>query len=124
LVELLYTNGGFDAFARNPLKDRAMAKPRQSLTPEQTEQARLLAQDIRDQAAEIADEVASLLFSVPDEQLFGDTEFRIRDQVLKLVARSIAARLDQKKTATPEPASTAPVAARPPDSTATARAIP
>ena len=101
-----------------------MTKPHQSLTPEQAEQARLLAQAIRDQAAEIADEVAALLVSVPDEQLFGDTEFRIRDKVLKLVARSIAARLDQKKTATPEPASTAPGAARPPDSTATVSVIP
>jgi hypothetical protein len=79
-----------------------------------------LAQDIHDQAVEIADEVAALLAELPDEQLFGNTELLIRDKVLKLVARSLAAKLDQKKTATTAPASTAPAVAKPPDSTASA----
>lgn len=88
------------------------------------EAPRALAQDIHDQAAEIAEEIAALLADIPDEQLFGNTELLIRDKVLKLVAHSLAAKLDQKKTATTAPASTAPGADKPPDSTATASETP
>jgi hypothetical protein len=83
-----------------------------------------LAQDIHDQATEIADEIAALLADMPDEQLFGNTELLIRDKVLKLVARSLAAKLDQKKTATTAPASTVPSAEKPPDSTVTVSETP
>jgi hypothetical protein len=100
------------------------AKAPRTAAPESQDAPRALAQDIHDQAAEIADEVAALLADIPDEQLFGNTELLIRDKVLKLVARSLAAKLDQKKTATTGRASTAPVAEKPPDSTATASEIP
>jgi hypothetical protein len=88
------------------------------------ESVRALAQDIHDQAAEIADEIVALLADMPDEQLFGNTELLIRDKVLKLVARSLAAKLDQKKTVTTAPASTAPSAEKPLDSTTTASETP
>jgi hypothetical protein len=100
------------------------ANARRAAPPEPQEPQSALAQDIRDQAAEIADEVAALLAEIPDEQLFGDTELLIRDKVLKLVARSLAAKLDQKKTATTAPALTAPSAEKPLDSTATASEAP
>ena len=91
-----------------------------SQAPRPQEARTTLAQDIHDQAAEIAEEIAALLANLPDEQVFGDTELVLRDTVLKLVARSLAAKLDQKKTAITAPASTAPSAEKLPDSTATA----
>jgi hypothetical protein len=116
-VERLYTKAILGAFARNPAaEDRAMAR---SLTPEQVEQADQLSADIRAQAEDIFREVAELLSTVPDAQLFGDTEFAVRDRVLKLVAHAYTARLAQKKTATSAPGSTARAAAKPPLSTAT-----
>jgi hypothetical protein len=96
-----------------------------STAPAQAQEARnALVQDIHEQAAEIAEEVAALLADLPAEQVFGDTEFLIRDKVLKLVARSLAAKLDQKKTAITGPASTASSAAKSLDSTATANETP
>jgi len=89
-------------------------------TPEQQRLAAAVAADLRDQAAGLLQEVADLLAAAPDEQLFGDTEFLVRDKILQLVARSYQARLAQKKTATSAPASTAPGAEATPPSTATA----
>jgi hypothetical protein len=102
----------------------SQAKARRAVPAQPQEPQSALIQDIHAQAAEIADEVAALLADLPDEQLFGNTELLIRDKVLKLVARSLAAKLDQKKTATTAPASTAPSAATPRDSTATASETP
>lgn len=90
-----------------------------TLTPEQAQQAAQLAADLRDQAEDILREVAELLSTVPDAQLFGDTEFAVRDRVLKLVAHAYTARLAQKKTATSAPGSTARGAAAPLRFTAT-----
>jgi len=101
-----------------------MAKIRRSVVPQPEEPQIALAQDIRDQAREIANEIAAFLADLPDEQLFGSTELLLRDKVLQLVAGALAAKLDQKKTATMARASTAPSAAKPPDSTATGSATP
>ena len=90
-------------------------------TPEQQQLAAAVAADIQEQAEAIVQEVADLLAAVPDAQLFGDTEFLVRDKVLQLVAHAYQARLAQKKTATSAPAATAPAADEPPPSTATAR---
>jgi hypothetical protein len=79
-----------------------------------------LAEVIRAQADDILQEVAQPLAEVPDERLFGDTEFAVRDRILRLVAAAYQARLAQKKSATSAPASTAPGADEPPPSTATA----
>jgi hypothetical protein len=86
-------------------------------TPEQDAQARQLGEDIRLQSAEILQEVAELLAAVPDEELFGDTEFVVRSKVLRIVAAAYQARVNQKKTATTDRASTARTAAEPPPST-------
>jgi hypothetical protein len=100
------------------------AKAPRTASAEPQAAPRALAQDIHDQAAEIAEEIAALLADIPDEQLFGNTELLIRDKVLKLVARSLAAKLDQKKTATTGPASTAQSAEKPRNSTASASETP
>ena len=95
-----------------------------TLTLEQQQRAQQLAQLIGADAAPIVQDIAELLATVPDEQLFGDTEFLLRDRVLKLIGCALNARLGQKKTATPAPASTARAAGKPPPSTATAPATP
>ncbi len=66
-------------------------------TAQQESQAHQLADDLRDQAAAILGKVAEILSEVPDEKLFGDTEFLVREQVLKLVATAFTTRLAQKK---------------------------
>jgi hypothetical protein len=86
--------------------------------------ARQLAADIQLQAAEILHDVAELLAAIPDEELFGDTEFVVRRKVLRIVAAAYQARIDQKKTATTAPASTARIAAKPLGSTGTASEAP
>lgn len=95
-----------------------------ALTPEQQQLAQEIAQLIRADATDIVQEIAEVLAATPDERLFGDTEFLLRDRVLKILGRALNARLAQKKTATPAPASTAPAAGKPPPSTATAPATP
>src|SRR5438093_12258282 len=82
----------------------AMAKRRTSEVDCPAEQ---LAEDIRAQANDIVREVAEFLNSVPDEQLFGDNEFIVRQKVLKIVAAAYTARVAQKKTARSVRASTA-----------------
>jgi len=99
-----------------------MSKATKRRQPE--EPAVQLADDLRDQAAAVMGEIAEFLRSVPDEKLFGDTEFVVRDQVLKLVASAFTARLAQKKTATSAVAPSVPTADEPPSSTAIASAIP
>jgi hypothetical protein len=91
-------------------------------TPEQDAQARQLGEDIRLQSAEILQEVAEFLAAVPDEELFGDTEFVVRSKVLRIVAAAYQARVSQKKTGTTDRASTARTAAGPPPSTGSASA--
>ena len=79
-----------------------------------------IAAELRQLADPILADVAQLLADVPEDQLFGDTEFAVRDRILRLVAAAYAARLAGKKTATPAPASSAPGAGNPPPSTASA----
>jgi hypothetical protein len=82
--------------------------------------ARQLADAIHAAADDILQEVAQLLNDLPDDELFGDNEFVVRDRILRIVGAAYQARLAQKKMATSVPASTAPTAAKPPASTATA----
>jgi hypothetical protein len=100
-------------------EDRAMVRTK---TPDQDRQGRQLAEDIRLQSAEILQEVAELLAVVPDEELFGDNEFVVRQKVLQIVAAAYQARMEQKKMATTDRASTARTAAKPPASTGSASA--
>jgi hypothetical protein len=89
-------------------------------TPQPGHPACQLADALGAEAQDILQEVAQLLSDTPDEQLFGDTEFAVRDRILRLVATAYQARLAQKKSATSAPASTAPTVDGPPPSTATA----
>jgi hypothetical protein len=74
--------------------------PRFSLSAEQEAEAQALAQRIRELADEEVLQMARLLVSKPDREIFGDTEFELRDIVLKLGAKALEERLRQKKTAT------------------------
>ena len=73
---------------------------RLSLSAEQEAEAQALAQRIRELADEEFVQMARLLVSKPDREIFGDTEFELRDIVLKLGAKALQERLRQKKTAT------------------------
>jgi hypothetical protein len=82
-------------------------------------QAQELAARIRQRADDDLLALARLLVSKPDHELFGDTEFEIRALVHHIGARAIEER-SKKRTATSAPAPTAPPAARPRRSKATA----
>jgi hypothetical protein len=45
-----------------------------------------IAAELRQLADPILADVAQLLADVPEDQLFGDTEFAVRDRILRLVA--------------------------------------
>ena len=83
---------------------------------------RQITEDLLQQAQPILDDIARTLADTPDERLFGDNEFLLRDKILKLVAVALNSRIAQKKTDTTAAASTAPTATPPPDSKATANA--
>ena len=90
-----------------------------TLTPEQELQAQALASRIREAVDSDIVQLARLLVSKPDHELFGETEFQIRTLVHRIGARAIEER-SKKRTATSAPAPTAPPAARPRRSKATA----
>jgi parvulin-like peptidyl-prolyl isomerase len=69
------------------------------LSAEQEAEAQALAQRIRELTEEEVVQMARLLVSKPDREIFGDTEFELRDIVLKLGAKALEERLRQKKTA-------------------------
>jgi parvulin-like peptidyl-prolyl isomerase len=70
-----------------------------SLSAEQEADAQALAQRIRELTEEEVVQMARLLVSKPDREIFGDTEFELRDIVLKVGAKALEERLRQKKTA-------------------------
>ena len=92
-----------------------------TLTPEQEAQAQELAAKMKEQAGDQFLAVARLLVATEERTLFGQTEFDVRDQVLKLVGQAYSLHLAQKKTAIAARPSTVRSAAKPPPSTATAR---
>ena len=67
------------------------------LSAEQETEAQALAQRIRELTDEEVVQMARLLVSKPDREIFGDTEFELRDIVLKLGAKALQERLRQKK---------------------------
>jgi hypothetical protein len=87
------------------------------LSAEKEAEAQVLAQRIREVADEEILQIARLLLDQSDAEIFGDTEFALRDLVLKLGAKALEEHLRQKKTATRAAASTAPPVIRPPSST-------
>jgi len=90
----------------------------QPLPPELEAKARELVSRLRPQAEEDLLALARLLVSKEDRDLFGETEFEVRDIVLNLGAKAYATRLAQKKTVTTAPESSARIASRAPSSTA------
>lgn len=91
---------------------------RSVLSVEKEAEAQVLAQRIRELADEEFMEIARLLVGKPDQQIFGDTEFELRDIVLRVGAKALEEHLRQKKTVTKDAASIARPANKRPSSTA------
>jgi len=96
----------------------------QPLTPELEVKAQELLAHLRAQADDELLALARLLVSKEDRELFGDTEFQVRDIVHRIGAKAYQTHLAQKKTATPVPASSAHTANKARHSTGTARKRP
>lgn len=77
---------------------------KEPLLPAQEDQAQELAAAIAAAAQEDLLAIARHLVASGDAALFGDTEFRVRDAVLRVAAKAYQQRLAQKKTATGAPA--------------------
>ena len=90
---------------------------RPHLTPEQQAEAAVLRQHLMVAVAADLDGLAELLATKTDRDMFGATEFQVRDLVLAIGAKALQAAADLRKkgatTAAPEPA---PPAARRPSS--------
>lgn len=80
---------------------------RSSLSAAKETEAQELALRLRELAAEELLQMARLLVSKPDREIFGDTEFQLRDLVLQIGAKAMEEHLRQKKTATTAAVSTA-----------------
>jgi hypothetical protein len=78
-----------------------MNKP---LTPAQEEEAQQLAKGFAEAASEEFLKVARTLVGTETTALFGQTEFTIRDVLLRIGAKVYQQYLEQKKTATKAPA--------------------
>jgi hypothetical protein len=79
----------------------------QPLTPELEVKAQELLSQLRSQADDELLALARLLVSKEDRDIFGDTEFQVRDIVHRLGAKAYETHLAQKKTATSVPVSSA-----------------
>ena len=83
------------------VREVAMQKPPSTT---QEAQAQELAAAIAEAAHEDLLQIARDLLAADGASLFGDTEFRIRDAILRVAAKAYEQRLAQKKTATTGPA--------------------
>ena len=92
-----------------------------TLTVEQEAEAQRLALRIQETTREDILELARLLVSKREAEIFGETEFQARDVVHRLGAKAFEVHLAQKKTATPAAASSVSTASKPPNSRATER---
>jgi len=96
-----------------------MSRARHSgLSVEKESEAQVLAQRMRELADEEFVAMARLLVSKSEREVFGDTEFELRDIVLKVGAKALEEHLRLKKTATTDAASIARPASKQPNSTA------
>ena len=90
---------------------------RPSLTPEQQAEAQRLYEVLRRVTDADLHDLAELLAGKADDELFGATEFQVRDAVHRIGAKAIETALDgRKKGGTTAPAGPAPAAARRPSS--------
>src|SRR5262245_17506366 len=92
----------------------------QPLAPELEAKAQELVARLRPQAEADLLALARLLVSKEDRDLFGETEFEVRDIVHRLGAKAYTAHLAGKKTATKARASSARTASKTRSSTTTA----
>jgi hypothetical protein len=76
---------------------------RVELTDEQEREAKLLEAKIRHAVDQEIVGLARLLVSRSESDLFGATEFQVRDLVLRVGAKAFIEHLRQKKTATAAP---------------------
>jgi hypothetical protein len=76
---------------------------RHRLSEEQEREAKLLEAKIRVAVDQEIGELARLLVSKPECELFGKTEFQVRDLVLRVGAKAFQEHLREKKTATEGP---------------------
>jgi hypothetical protein len=91
--------------------------PRPDLRPEQRADADALRQHLMTAVATDIDGLAELLATKTDRDLFGATEFQVRDLVLAIGAKALQAAADlRKKRATTAPPGPAPAAPRRPSS--------
>lgn len=86
------------------------------LSREKEAEAQALADRIRELADEEILQMARLLVSKPEREIFGDTEFELRDIVLRVGVKAIEEHLRQKKTATTDAVSIVLSASSPPSS--------
>jgi hypothetical protein len=71
--------------------------PPSELTPEQEAEARRLAEVIATKAQEELLQMARLLVSKRDDQLFGETEFQVRDLVHQIGAHALQTAVNERK---------------------------
>ena len=99
-----------------------MSLPR--LTAEQEIEAKHLEAKINDAIAKEVADLARLLVGTGEKDLFGATEFQVRDLVLRIGARAYSEHLREKKTATTDAPSPAQGAGRQPGFKTSDRSIP
>ena len=86
-----------------------MSQP--SLPPERNEEAERIYQILKGRIDTDLRQLAELLASKPDHQIFGATEFEVRDRVHRIGAEAIQTALEErKKRGTKVPAAAAPTA--------------
>ena len=74
-----------------------------TLTAEQEKEAKVLEAKIQTAVQKEIADLARLMVSKPDRELFGATEFQVRDLVLRIGAKVYQEHLREKKTATKAP---------------------
>ena len=94
--------------------------PPQALTPPQEAEAQELAARVRQAIDAEVLRLARLVVTKAPEDLFGQTEFDLRDILLRVGAKVYELYLAEKKTAMRAPASPARTATKPPTSKVTA----
>jgi len=92
-----------------------------TLSVEQETEAQRLTQLIQAESHEDILELARLLVSKRESEIFGETEFQARDVVHRVAAKAFTVHLREKKTATAVPASCAATASKPRTSKASGR---
>lgn len=78
-------------------REFAKVSPGIQLTPEQEAEAQRLANSIAVKTKEEILQITRLLVSRRDHELFGETEFQVRDLVHKIGARAIETAVNERK---------------------------